>query len=87
MLVAICRIHGFVDGNGRVARFLFGWELECAGLPPVLWTPGLLKKGLVHCLDQALYSNNFEAFQHVLQQAQSQTETLLRDFSERLAQS
>ncbi|MSQ98626.1 MAG: hypothetical protein EXR85_04930 [Xanthomonadales bacterium] len=87
MLVAMCRIHGFVDGNGRVARFLFGWELECAGLPPALWTPDLLKKGLVHCQDQALYSNSFEAFQPVLQQAQSQTETLLRDFSERLAQS
>lgn len=84
ILSAINRVHAFVDGNGRMARFLFGWDLECACLPPIQWTPGL-RKTLAHCLDEAQYENNFEAFREGLQQAQNSTETLLRDFSERLA--
>ncbi len=85
ILTAIGRIHAFVDGNGRMARFLFGWELECAHLPPIQWTPDL-RINLIHCLNEAKYENNFGAFQEGLQQAAKSTETLFRDFSERLAQ-
>jgi hypothetical protein len=34
-------IHGFGDGNGRLARFLLAWECESAGLPPLLVVTGL----------------------------------------------
>jgi hypothetical protein len=84
VLASINRIHAFIDGNGRMARYFFGWELERAGLSTVLWTPGL-RKALTDCLDQAQYWNNFETFQEVLQQAQNRTQILFRDFAERLA--
>jgi hypothetical protein len=35
---AISEIHGFRDGNGRLARFLANYELEQAGYPPVVLT-------------------------------------------------
>ncbi|MDO3387042.1 Fic family protein [Gilvimarinus sp. SDUM040013] len=36
LLMTICDIHPFSDGNGRVAQTLFNRELENAGLHPVL---------------------------------------------------
>jgi tetratricopeptide (TPR) repeat protein len=30
--VAVIRLHAFNDGNGRLARFLFNWEMEASGL-------------------------------------------------------
>ncbi len=36
MYAAITGIHGFGDGNGRLARFLLAWEMEAAGLPPLV---------------------------------------------------
>jgi len=84
ILSAISRIHAFIDGNGRLARFMFGWELEKAGLAPVLW-PRALRKTLAHCLDQAQYDNDFSAFRQSLLEVQNSTLTLLNDFSEKLA--
>lgn len=36
LFVAVNMIHGFTDGNGRLARFLLAWEAEGAGLPAIL---------------------------------------------------
>ncbi len=85
LLASINRIHAFVDGNGRMARFAFNWELEGAALPPLQWTPAL-RNALTLCLDSAQYQNDFEPFQECLQQVRNSTETLFGDFSKRLAQ-
>jgi hypothetical protein len=41
LYIAANMIHGFGDGNGRLARFLLAWECESAGLPPLLVLTGL----------------------------------------------
>jgi len=84
ILSAISRIHAFIDGNGRLSRFMFCWELEKAGLAPVLWTRAL-RKTLAHCLDQAQYDNDFTAFRQSLLEVQGSSSALLSDFSEKLA--
>ncbi len=33
---AVTKIHGFMDGNGRLARFLLNRELEATGLAPLI---------------------------------------------------
>jgi tetratricopeptide (TPR) repeat protein len=79
MLVAITRIHPFMDGNGRLARFAFNGELEQAGLAPVLFLPKM-RKVLTSCQDQALYRHDFSAFNDLLEQARQQTLELLQEF-------
>jgi cytochrome c-type biogenesis protein CcmH/NrfG len=79
MLVAITRIHPFVDGNGRLARFVFNGELEQVGASPVLFLPHL-RKALTDCQDQALYRRDFSAFTQLLAQARQQTGELLQEF-------
>jgi tetratricopeptide (TPR) repeat protein len=40
---AICDIHGFADGNGRVARFMANLELEQRGYRPLVFTDAISK--------------------------------------------
>ncbi len=51
MHAAIAMIHGFGDGNGRLARFMQNWELESAGYSAVFF-PGELHAEL----NEALWS-------------------------------
>jgi prophage maintenance system killer protein len=83
LLAAINRIHAFVDGNGRLARFVFNRELQQAGLQTILFLPDM-RKTVVGCLDAAQYRNDFEPFQQALLQATSETRTLLEEFKELL---
>jgi hypothetical protein len=83
MLTAIARIHAFVDGNGRLARFVFSWELEQAGLPVILFHPDM-RWTLIACLDQAKYGDDFSGFADKLETLTSRTRVLVKQFSERL---
>jgi tetratricopeptide (TPR) repeat protein len=75
MLVAIAWIHAFVDGNGRLARFVFAGEMEAAGLEPILLLTQE-RKAMTDCQDQAQYRNDFRPFSSFLQQAQASTREL-----------
>jgi Tfp pilus assembly protein PilF len=46
--IAIIRLHAFNDGNGRLARFLFNWELETQGLGAICVSPALRKEFARH---------------------------------------
>ncbi len=83
MLAAISRIHAFVDGNGRLARFMFNRELEQSGCQAILFLPEM-RKTLTVCLDAAQYRYDFQPFQSALQQARAITRTLLDDFEANL---
>lgn len=83
MLAAINRIHAFIDGNGRLARFVFNRELQRAGLQTILFLPDM-RKTVVGCLDAAQYQNDFEPFQQTLLEARSRTSVLLKEFNELL---
>lgn len=72
MLVAIAWIHAFVDGNGRLARFVFAGELEAAGVAPILLLTQK-RKAMTDCLDNAQYLNDFGPFSTLLQKAQAST--------------
>jgi fido (protein-threonine AMPylation protein) len=36
MYIALILVHGFADGNGRLARFILCAEAEAAGLPAIV---------------------------------------------------
>ncbi|HET6564899.1 MAG TPA: Fic family protein, partial [Xanthomonadales bacterium] len=76
MLTAINLIHAFIDGNGRLARFVFCGELESAGFEPVLLLTRA-RKTLTDCLDEAQYRSNFQPFAKHLLQAHASTQDLL----------
>ncbi|HKX56087.1 MAG TPA: Fic family protein, partial [Xanthomonadales bacterium] len=75
LLVAIAWIHAFVDGNGRLARFVFAGELEAAGMEPILLLTQT-RKAMTDCQDQAQYRNDFRPFLTLLQRAQASTREL-----------
>ncbi|MDZ4729034.1 MAG: tetratricopeptide repeat protein [Xanthomonadales bacterium] len=83
MLAAISRTHAFVDGNGRLARFVFNGELERAGSQAMLFLP-TMRKTLASCLDAAQYRHDFQPFQQFLLQARVGTRILLDEFKDRL---
>jgi tetratricopeptide (TPR) repeat protein len=49
---ALTRIHPFVDGNGRLGRFLLNRELDTAGHAPLL-VPGRLRDALIQAEREA----------------------------------
>lgn len=54
LFMAIVRCHCFVDGNGRVARFLVNHEMERGGLAPVV-IPAQLRAGWRESLFSPVY--------------------------------
>ena len=36
LLVVLIQMHAFKDGNGRLARFIFSWQLESQGMHPLI---------------------------------------------------
>ena len=55
--VAVIQLHAFDDGNGRLERFIFNWEMENAGLDGMLLTQ-TYKKRVPASLDQATMNSN-----------------------------
>lgn len=72
-------IHGFADGNGRLARFLLAWETESAGLSPVV-IPKNVQKQVALALDVAWLEGELQPLLEALRLAHAETGRLLREF-------
>ncbi|MEJ8569108.1 Fic family protein [Elongatibacter sediminis] len=70
--VAINMIHGFADGNGRLARFVSGWLLETAGLPAVT-VPPRLRARFAPALDTAWLQGDAAPIATAFQAAHAET--------------
>lgn len=71
-------IHGFGDGNGRLSRFVLGWECESAGLPPII-VPLEFRLELACALNRVIFRNDLESLHAVLKQAHMTTNAWLRE--------
>ena len=76
LYLAISKIHAFVDGNGRLARCMMGWECRSRGLPPVVMTPAFhdqhvaglrvaLDGGNIDALWRAMAASTQDAAKHL----------------------
>jgi hypothetical protein len=79
--VMVIKSHCFIDGNGRVARFLVNQELEAGGSSPIL-IPNASAESLVESLHTIFRTLDIRPFLHELDQARAFT----RDFLARLAE-
>ncbi len=77
LLVGTLMIHGFADGNGRLARFLLAWELESADLSPVV-IPESLRKRAAESYNVAMLGGGLDPLKSVLVEAKRETERLLK---------
>lgn len=68
---AICKIHGFADGNGRLARFLLSWISATTARPGLIVPPALLPE-LSTSLDVVLSTQNIMPLLGVLAQCDEQ---------------
>ena len=80
MYVAVSLIHGFCDGNGRLARFLLAWETETTGLPAIV-IPLELRAELATSLVKVLFEAKLEPLASVLSSAHASTHALLTQSS------
>ncbi len=76
MYCALIRIHGFSDGNSRLASFIMNWELENAAIIPVA-IPGEYDTQAGQATQQAIRDLNVEPFYQLLLDSQEQTNNLL----------
>lgn len=77
---AFAKIHGFVDGNGRLGRFLLNRELEAAGLGPIV-IPDCLKEHMAAAIRSSRRSRDLRKTVEVLAEASRFTIRLLRAYS------
>jgi hypothetical protein len=82
VLMAVCDMHPFADGNGRTALIWLNRELEWAGLMPALFDrklgfKGELGRAMMHVRSQP---NDFSPLVTVIKRGQ----IFARDFCERL---
>jgi len=83
LYVALCTVHGFADGNGRLARFLLGWELECSGLGAIAF-PRDVHARLLEAVYRAQADQTLEPLNRVLADARQRTGELVRVLGETL---
>lgn len=76
--VVVIKAHCFIDGNGRVARFLINQELENMGSNPVL-IPDSMGGQLVDALHTIFRTGDVQPFITQIQIAQSFTQKFLKD--------
>ena len=73
---AIVDIHGFFDGNGRLARFLVNLELERAGFRPIILTDRAMRSGTA-TLTAVRELNDLEPLVDLFARASAETTALL----------
>ena len=76
LYIGVNMIHGFGDGNGRLARFLLAWECEAAGLTPVL-VPPALRAQTAQALDAAWLSADLQPLAAAVEAACTERDRLL----------
>jgi len=77
MSLAMYAIHGFCDGNGRLSRFLLGWENETVELPAIV-TPVEMRKELMLGIYNSMWHGEIETLVNVLSKVHAHTERLLK---------
>ena len=77
MYVAVNKIHGFGDGNGRLSRFLLNWEVEFTKLP-IIVIPLNLRARLIHGLETAWYEGRLEPLIASIRESCAETDKLLQ---------
>lgn len=77
MYVAVNKIHGFGDGNGRLSRFLLNWETESAQLPLIV-IPLNLRARLIHGLETAWGEGRLEPLIAGIGDSCAETDKLLQ---------
>ena len=80
MYIAMCMIHGFADGNGRLGRFMLAWETESAGMPALI-VPLSLREELILSLGVVLVENDPGPMFKLLKKAYAETNRLLQQFN------
>lgn len=80
MYAAISKIHGYCDGNGRLGRFLLGWETESTGIPASVIPMELLPE-LSLGLQKALFKEELESLVSVLIKAHASTDKMMAQLS------
>jgi prophage maintenance system killer protein len=73
---AIVDIHGFFDGNGRLARFLANLELERAGFRPIILTDRAMRSGTA-TLTAVRELNDLEPLVDLFARSSAETTALL----------
>ena len=80
MYVAINKVHGFADGNGRLSRFILNWEAGSAATPLIVM-PLNLRAQLTQSMDTAWYEGRVEPLIASLGEACAETDRLLQHLS------
>ena len=78
--VMMTKAHCFIDGNGRVGRFLINQELEAGGSSPIL-IPDAMTANLVEALHTIFSTKSIGPFMAEIRIAQNFTRTFLRDLA------
>lgn len=76
MYVALNMIHGFRDGNGRLARFVLSWEAEGCGMYPIP-VPPAVRADVARAMDAAWLSGELRPLLAAFHAAHAETDRLL----------
>jgi Flp pilus assembly protein TadD len=77
----LSKVHCFIDGNGRVARFLINQELESKGCSPILF-PGALNERWIGAQRKIYRTRDIRPLIEEIHEAQSFTEGFLSDLED-----
>lgn len=81
---AINAIHGFADGNGRLARFAANRELESAGFHPIVLTDRA-SESVEAALNGVRFLADLEPLVEIFARAGAETETLVESLARHLS--
>lgn len=81
MKIAIVGLHAFKDGNGRLARFLYNWELESQGMDPSMLIPAC-KRELAAGMDIAMERAEIRPACEAMLRMHRETATALEAFNQ-----
>jgi len=79
--VMMAKAHCFIDGNGRVGRFLINRELEAGGSSPVL-IPDSMAASLVEALHEIFKTRDIRPFMEEIRKARNFTRAFLQELAD-----
>jgi Fic family protein len=76
MKIAICMVHPFADGNGRLSRFVMAWDFISAGRPPLL-IPTSVREAAAKGMDAIWFDGDASPLLEAARQGVEETTRLL----------